>query len=141
MSSRRFPLSGLLRLRELRESTAAGALHSDKAELARGNRRLESLRRRASEAEEPIFDASSLLAVAANRASYRSMLTEHQALSEALLQRAHASEEAHAQARQETKAVQKLQEKHHRQVTAEELAAEQLAIDESAARRSQGGLP
>lgn len=136
--SRKFPLAGLLRLRELRESTAAGALYSANNRLARGNRRMESLTRRASEADEPVFDADTLLSVAAARASSRSMLTEQLAYLSQLQKDADLAGAHYAQARQELAAVRKLAQR-HREATAEaELAADQQMIDE-AASRSHGG--
>ena len=138
MTQRRFPLAGLLRVRELRESGAAGALSSANSELARGNRRLESLMRRAAEADEPIYDAASLLAVAAGRSASRSMLTEHLAHMEQLEQAAEVAGAAHAEAKRDVKVVQKLRERHQMAADAAELSAEQRVIDEAASRLNRG---
>lgn len=138
MSARSFPLAGLLRVRELRETSASGVLYSANSELARGNRRLESLMRRAAEAEEPIHDAASLLAVAAGRSASRSMLTEHLTRMEQLKRAADDATAAHAEAKRDVKVVQKLREKHDTAAQAAELAAEQRVIDEAASRLNRG---
>lgn len=138
MTQQAFGLAGLLRVRRLRESMTAGELHTANQSLTSGNRRMEALMRRASSAEEPIHDASTLLAVAAGRASARSMLSEHQAYMATVQQQVAAAGSAHTEAKREVKVVEKLEERHTLKLQAEQLAAEQRIIDEAASRLNQG---
>lgn len=139
MVAQTFPLAGLLRVRKLRESAAAGALSTANESLTSGNRRMESLMRRAAEAKEPIHDASTLLAIAAGRAASRSLLTEHLSHMQTLQEQVRSASAEHAEAKREVKVVEKLKERHDLETEKAELAAEQRIIDEAASRMNQGG--
>jgi len=132
--SRRFDLAALLRLRTIQKD-AAVARHVDA-----DTRRRETLARRTRAmgalADSPIApeDSDTLYAIAAARASTRSML----ASLDARLQR---DEQAVAVAAAEVRethtrqsALEKLEERHVAAVTAEELRAEQVALDELTGR-------
>lgn len=133
-----FALAGLLRVRKLRESIAAGTLQTANQSLNAGSRRLDSLTRRAAQADEPIHDASTLMAVAAGRASSRSMLAEHLAHMRILQEQVAKASAEHSEAKREVKVVEKLEERHALKVQEEDLAAEQRIIDEAASRLNQG---
>lgn len=140
MMARTFPLAGLLRLRQIHQDQAKGQLAAANAAVrARAQDRgtaLTSLDRSGSRVES----TQALAAVAAARASSRSMLRELEALetrSRMDLERAQANFGA---ARVRTISLEKLEEKHAAAVQAEDLSTEQLVLDEIAtnARRRRG---
>jgi flagellar FliJ protein len=131
--ARQFPLAGLLRLKQLREDEAAGRL-------AEVNERLRASRTRTRGVSDVLegtdldpSGSSSLYAVAAARASARSMLADLHAL-EGRLQ----AEREHAQvtyrgARADTKGLEKLEARHSEGEASALLGAEQRVLDEIAA--------
>ncbi|GAA1109493.1 flagellar FliJ family protein [Arthrobacter flavus] len=132
MTSRAFPLAGLLRLRRINQDRAAGELAAAAAALreraADRGTAMASLDRSLSRVDS----AQALSAVAAARASSRSMLRELEALetrSRADLDRAQNDFSA---ARAQTISLEKLEERHTAAVHAEDLKAEQLVLDEIA---------
>jgi flagellar FliJ protein len=130
--ARMFPLAGLLRLRQVQEERAA-------SELATANARSRELRSRQSRALDTLgsstaepTNSSVLYAVAAARASSRSMLAELDALDvehQPVLDQAN---EAFAEARARSIGLEKLAGRHQQQQTEEDLHTEQAAIDEMA---------
>lgn len=140
MTNRLFPLAGLLRVRKLSESAAAGELSSANGRLNQGSHRLDNLMRRASEADEPIHDASTLLAVAAGRSATNSALTEHLAHMDELRSAVDVAEKHYADSKRDVKIVQKLKERHDVSVEKADLASEQKIIDEAASRSNRGGF-
>lgn len=137
--ARMFPLSGLLRVRSLREADAAGRLFEANQKVHRTNQRLERFRQQQAQHELPSGPPESLLAVAASRASARSMLDELYAYAEQARGAQHQAEADYAQARQGLKVVEKLQARHDQQAAYERLAAEQSALDEAAQRLARSG--
>lgn len=131
--ARMFPLAGLLRLRQIQEEQAA-------SDLAVANARSREIRSGQSRARDSLASSSAdaasstvLYAVAAARASSRSMLAELDALGcqhQPVLDQAN---EAFAEARARSIGLEKLAGRHHVKQTEEELHAEQAAIDEIAA--------
>ena len=130
--ARMFPLAGLLRLRQIQEEQAA-------SDLAVANARAREISSRQSRAREALGTSSAevasstvLYAVAAARASSRSMLAELDSLHcehQPILDEAN---EAFTGARARSVGLEKLAGRHHRKQTEEELHAEQAAIDEMA---------
>ncbi|MHA6669647.1 flagellar export protein FliJ [Homoserinimonas sp. A447] len=143
--ARMFPLAGLLRLRQVQEEQAA-------SDLAVANARAREIRSRQSRARDLLgasgAEAASstvLYAVAAARASSRSMLAELDALDgehQPVLDQAN---EAFAEARARSIGLEKLAGRHQVKQTEEELHAEQAAIDEMAStgwhRNKDGKTP
>lgn len=143
--ARMFPLAGLLRLRQIQEEQAA-------SDLAIANARAREISARQRQARSSLASSSSdvasptvLYAVAAARASSRSMLAELDALDcehQPTLDRAN---QDFTEARARSIGLEKLAGRHHEQLTAEELHAEQTAIDEIAStgwhRNKDGNTP
>lgn len=132
-----FALAGLKRLRDLREVGAAGKLAAANAEVSRGERRAQQLRDDAG-AGEQVAVGVDLLALAAARASNRSMLTELQAHQGVLRARAEQAEDEHRRARRDAVIVEKLEQRHTLTAARAELSAEQARLDEAAQRGHQG---
>ena len=134
-----FRLAGLKRLRLLQEEAT-------RAELARA-RATESQRRRSEQHVRAVLgdsavDATSAEAVqsiAAARASSSSMLTELDALLARDLDAVEAAAAEHAAAHARTVQLDKLQERHEAHERAASLRAEQLELDEHAARVTRDG--
>ncbi|MFZ3453271.1 flagellar export protein FliJ [Arthrobacter sp. 7Tela_A1] len=129
---RDFPLAGLLRLRRLQQDSAAGELAAANAKL----RRTSAARSEAydSLAATPLeaADPATLNAIAAARASSRSLLAD--LLSAEALDSAAASNaqtEFHA-ARARSVGLEKLEDKHAEALAVEDLHAEQTVLDELA---------
>ena len=143
--ARMFPLAGLLRLRQIQEEQAA-------SDLAVANARAREIRSRQTRARDALSLSESeaasttvLYAVAAARASSRSMLAELDSLGcehQPVLDQA---SEAFAEARARSIGLEKLAGRHKLQQTEEELHAEQAAIDEMAStgwhRKNDGTTP
>ncbi len=131
--SRPFPLAGLLRLRQLQEDRAAAALAIANREAALHSARVAAVRRdlRGTAGAE-ITDATSLRAVAAARASGRSMLASLEALSGNSREAADEALEAFTQARVQSAGLEKLQNRHNESEAVDELRIDQAALDELA---------
>jgi len=128
-----FPLAGLLRLRRLQQEQAA-------AELAAANARLRAASARRTRAREAlelstsaVHDSATLGALAAARASSRSMLADLDALRGRYESEAGASERDYNAARLTALPLEKLESRHDEEARAEELRAEQSVLDELAA--------
>ncbi|MFD5276364.1 flagellar export protein FliJ [Pseudarthrobacter sp. NPDC058362] len=138
--ARPFPLAGLMRLRRLQEDEAASTLaaanrtaglHADRQRAARHE--LDSTSSEAS-------GTPALLAVAAARASARSMLATLDALAVEHQAAAAAAHESYLQARLHAAGIEKLEARHHAAARGEALRAEQIGLDELAVRgRTIGG--
>ena len=131
--SRPFPLAGLLRLRQLQEDRAAAALAIANREAALHSARVAAVRRdlRGTAGAETT-DATSLRAVAAARASGRSMLASLEALSGNSREAADEASEAFTQARVQSAGLEKLQNRHNESEAVDELRIDQAALDELA---------
>ncbi|SEJ56189.1 flagellar FliJ family protein [Demequina mangrovi] len=144
--TRRFPLAGLLRARELAEERAAAELAQanrarDEAatEVTRARSQLANLEfrdaRLSSDAEAPDVSRSWSAAVAA-RASLAARVQELQTVLEVADRHAHGASGAWNQARTQASMIDRLRTRHEHEVAAEELRAEQVALDEAALRRA-----
>ncbi len=131
-----FGLTGLLRLRGLREDEAAAALGAAERDVAAaGDRARRTAERLAGSTLPGSVDGATFLAAAASRLSLSSLLVEDtDRLQEA---RAAAAErrEDWSHARQDERAVERLREHHEEREHAAELRAEQAVLDEVAGRR------
>ncbi|MFJ3383041.1 MULTISPECIES: flagellar FliJ family protein [unclassified Curtobacterium] len=140
--ARRFPLAGLLRLRHAEQDRAAAALAAANERMRDAADARTAARRTLDDTAStmPVEDAATLSAVAAARAATRGMLEELDAVVQnrrADTDRAQADYNA---ARRSALGLEKLEEQHTVQTTAEELRAEQNALDEIAASsRGEGG--
>lgn len=130
--ARMFPLAGLLRLRQIQEEQAA-------SDLAVANARAREISSRQRRARSALANSSSdvasptvLYAVAAARASSRSMLAELDALDCEHQPTLNLANQIFADARARSIGLEKLAGRHFEQLSADELHAEQAAIDEIA---------
>jgi len=136
--NRSFGLAGLKRLRDLKEAGAAGTLAAANAELTRGRSQTQRALETMSDSAEQVATGADLLAIAAARASNRSMLTEMQANLVALQHTAEQAEHEHREARRNAVIVEKLEQRHEVAAARAELTAEQARLDEAAQRGYQG---
>ena len=131
---RMFPLAGLLRLRQIQQDQAA----SDLAAARRRANESAARERRAQSALSGIAtdvgDSSVLYAIAAARASSRSMLAELQEIERADRENAEAANESFTTARARSVGLEKLERRHVEGVEHAELRAEQGVLDEIANR-------
>lgn len=134
---RNFPLAGLLRLRELQESKAAGELAVANKELRGGHEAMRNMRESGNTEQYPV-DGASMLAVAASRASTSSMLVELTALVGSLSENANVAGREHQRARAEVKALEKLADKHATELHLEDLGQEQALLDDLGSIGSRG---
>ncbi|WP_285114845.1 hypothetical protein [Leifsonia sp. fls2-241-R2A-40a] len=141
--ARAFALAGLLRLRQIEKEhaasdlAAANALRRDAGE--RQARAIAALHSIPADAT----DASTLFAMAAARASSRSMLADLDALAAQRDAQAAAAQQVFTEAKKRAVGLEKLETRHRAEVVANELSAEQSAIDEVATgawqRAREGG--
>lgn len=130
--SKQFSLAGLLRLRHLEQDEAAGQLASANARLDGTSVERNRARAALGATRADVTSTESLYAMAAGRASMRSMLAD---LDSMIFQQKHEAEEANdvfKQARAQAIALEKLEAKHVEAVAIEELRAEQAVLDELA---------
>lgn len=130
--ARAFALSGLLRLRQIEKDHAA-------SDLAAANRfRRDAAERQARAIAElhavPVdaTDAGTMFALAAARASSRSMLSDLGALSAQAEAQAAEAQAAFTEAKKRAVGLEKLEARHLAEVAAGDLGAEQAAVDEIA---------
>jgi flagellar FliJ protein len=130
--ARTFPLAGLLRLRQIEKDHAASDLAAANA-LRRdvGERQVRAIAALHAVPVEAI-DASTLFALAAARASSRSMLADLDALAAKAEAEAAEAHEAFTEAKKRAVGLEKLEARHASELAASELGAEQAAIDEIA---------
>lgn len=137
---KQFTLAGLLRLRKTQEDAAAG-------DLARANRRLrenEQIDRHARLALASYGDEATsteqLRAIAASRLATSVTLAELRITRDALDQERGEAQQTYTIARTRSVTLEKLEERHRERMFAEELRAEQNALDELAnTRRPENG--
>ncbi|MBF0672308.1 MAG: flagellar FliJ family protein [Salinibacterium sp.] len=130
--SKGFSLAGLLRLRHLQQELAAGELSSARGRLDENSLGIERARIALGATSTDVTSTAVLYAVAAGRASLRSTLSDLTALDGQLQGEADAAAAAFAHARAQTIGLEKLEQKHAEGVAADELKAEQDALDELA---------
>lgn len=129
---RDFPLAGLLRLRRLQQDSAAGNLAAANAALRRSSEARSEAYDSLAATPLEAADAATLTAIAAARASSRSMLADLLAV-EALESAAVNSAQAEFQAaRARSVGLEKLETKHSDAVAVEDLRTEQNILDELA---------
>ena len=141
--ARAFPLAGLLRLRQIEKDHAA----SDLAAANAFRRNADDRQARAIAALHNVStettDAASLFALAAARASSRSMLADLAALTERADREAAEAQTAFGEAKSRAVGLEKLETRHNAEITAIDLSTEQAAIDEAATgawvREREGG--
>ncbi|WP_312180783.1 flagellar FliJ family protein [Arthrobacter sp.] len=129
---RDFPLAGLLRLRRLQQDSAAGSLAAANAKLRQSAEARSGAYESLAASPLEAADAATLHAIAAARASSRSMLADllaTEAVDNAAVNTAQA--EFHA-ARARSVGLEKLENKHSDALAAEDLRAEQTILDELA---------
>ena len=130
--ARAFPLAGLLRLRQIEKDHAA----SDLAAANAFRRNADDRQARAIAALHNVStettDAASLFALAAARASSRSMLADLAALTERADREAAEAQTAFGEAKSRAVGLEKLETRHNAEITARDLSIEQAAIDEVA---------
>ena len=127
-----FSLAGLLRLRHLEEDEAGQTLARASSRLEENSAREAQLRRKLSGGDDEAASVEVLRAVAAARASSRSMLAELEAVARVHRQEADEARAAFSAARTRSKGLERLEEKHNLAVTVGELRTEQNALDEIA---------
>ncbi|GIG27659.1 flagellar export protein FliJ [Cellulomonas marina] len=140
MAARTFSLAGLLRLRGMAEDRAAGRLAQTRA--VRGAAATQLARAESDLAASGMPDGADVRlwqAGVAGRAALGALLGERRVQLVAADDEVAVAQEAWTLARRETRAVERLAERHAEQVRAEDLRAEQLVLDEIAGRAPAGG--
>lgn len=137
--SKGFALSGLLRLRGLQETKAAGDLAAANRSLRQRTIERNAMRDAMAAPERAPVDSETLMALVASRASTRGMLLELDTLVSSLDGKAEEARETHGQARKELKALEKLADRHELRIRTEALAREQLLLDDLGATSSFEG--
>lgn len=135
--ARRFPLAGLLRLRHAQEDQAAAALAAANERLRDAADARVAARRTLDDPQAEVTDAAVLSAVAAARAATRGMLEELAGVEATRRAAADQARAAHHEARRAAIGLEKLEERHDEREAGEELRAEQLVLDEVAARTAR----
>lgn len=130
--ARAFALSGLLRLRQIEKEHAASDLAA-----ANAFRRTAAERQARAIAElhavpADATDAGTMFALAAARASSRSMLSDLSALAAQAEAQTAEAQAAFTEAKKRAVGLEKLEARHLAEVAAGDLAAEQAAVDEIA---------
>jgi flagellar export protein FliJ len=139
--ARTFSLVGLLRLRHAQQDQAAGRLADANERLRDAADRRVAARRTLEDGPAEVTDAAMLSAVAAARASSRGMLSELDAVAGRRRTEAAEAQEAFNAARRAAIGLEKLEEKHAVIAAAEDLRAEQSALDEIASRTVTAARP
>ncbi len=143
--ARMFPLAGLLRLRQVQEERAASELEVANARAREISARQSRVRGILGSSSVEAASSTVLYAVAAARASSRSMLAELDALGHEHKPVLDQANETFAEARARSIGLEKLAGRHQIKQTEEELRAEQAAIDEMAStgwhRNKDGKTP
>jgi hypothetical protein len=134
-----FRLAGLLRLRQLQEENVRAELARTRAQELQRRRAEHRVRAALGETAVDVTSAETVQSIAAARASTSSMLGELDALLAGDVAAVAEAEAAHAAARAATIQIEKLEERHAARTRAEGLRAEQLGLDEHAARVARDG--
>ena len=133
--ARAFPLAGLLRLRHSQEDQAAAALAAANTSSRDAKARRQSVRIEASMTESEPVSLAALSAIAAARASSRSMLADLDVLCQIRDEAAITAQSEFMAARTRSVGLEKLSDRHHTEWTAGQMKAEQGALDEIASSR------
>ncbi|MEO6944434.1 MAG: flagellar FliJ family protein [Lacisediminihabitans sp.] len=128
--NKQFSLAGLLRLRHLQQDEAAGQLASANARLDGTSVERNRARAALGATRTDVTSTESLYAMAAGRASLRSMLADLDSMICQQQNEATRADDAFKQARAHAMALEKLETKHVKAVKVEELRSEQATLDE-----------
>jgi flagellar FliJ protein len=132
MMVRLFPLAGLLRLRHLQEDQAASRLSAANGRLRENDFRQMRARTALGSSLSEVTTTAALHAVAAARASSRSMLADLDGLRKGFRSEVDAAQDAFDAARTRVVELEKLEERHAEALAAEDLHVEQTTLDEIA---------
>lgn len=132
---KRFPLAGLLRLRQVQQDQAASDLAAANARANRSSARERTARESLAGIATEASDVTVLYAIAAARASSRGMLGELQALENRDRAEAERAADALGETRARSIALEKLERRFVAEAEGAELLAEQASLDEIAAGR------
>jgi flagellar FliJ protein len=141
---RLFPLAGLLRLRHLQQDQASVELAAANSTLRSHEQRHLHARGALSGLDLTPTNLAALHAVAAARASSRSMLSDLDTLGRSHRSAVDAAQVVFDVARADSVRLEKLEARHAEALVAEDLHAEQTVLDEIAStrwHRGQGGEP
>ncbi len=130
--ARSFQLAGLLRLRQIEQEHAASDLAAANARVHDAAARQARARAALREVPTEVTDAVSMFAVAAARASSRSMLADLTVLAAQRDSEASSAQAAYTAAKTRAVGLEKLEARHVADEVAEDLHREQTAIDEIA---------
>jgi flagellar FliJ protein len=133
MTARTFSLAGLLRLRTIEQDRASSALSAANARSRAIHARTSAARLELEDCDVDVSSAKALHMAAISRASSRSMLADLMALDAIQAAETDAARTVFLTARARTVGLEKLEFKHNSRVDAEDLAAEQNALDEISA--------
>lgn len=134
---RLFPLAGLLRLRHLQQDQAASQLAVANARLRENNFRQMRARTALGSSLSEVATTTALHAVAAARASTRSMLADLRSIGEEREVEVQAAQATFHAARTRAIGLEKLQGRHDEAVATEDVHAEQTELDEITAEAWQ----
>ncbi len=132
--ARMFPLAGLLRLRQIQQDQAASDLAAARRRANESTARERRAQAALSGIATDVSDSTVLYAIAAARASSRSMLAELQEIERADREQADAANAAFTTARARSVGLEKLERRHIDGVESSDLRAEQAVLDEIATR-------
>ncbi|HAM25370.1 MAG TPA: hypothetical protein DCP11_01330 [Microbacteriaceae bacterium] len=130
--ARMFPLAGLLRLRQIQQDQAASDLASANSRADESSARQRRARAALSTVPAEATSAAVLYAVAAARASSRSMLAELEALDAVQRESRDQASVAFTEARARSVGLEKLEVRFSAAVASGEIVAEQAVLDEIA---------
>ncbi|KRE76326.1 flagellar FliJ family protein [Arthrobacter sp. Soil763] len=128
--NRQFSLAGLLRLRQIQQDQAASGLARARSRSSSVRARESSARRQLAATDGDIDSTASLRAVAAARSASHSMLADLQGLARLAETDEAAAREEFIAARTRSTGLEKLQARHHAEVSTADLRAEQSTLDE-----------
>lgn len=130
--SRLFPLAGLLRIRKMEEDTSRQRLAEANANLSETLEEVGGLHAYLAQERDRTGVNASLAAVAASRAATAGLLAVLDMEAEQREAEVEEARAAYSGTRMRARALEKLADRHESQVVAEELAAEQVQLDEAA---------
>lgn len=137
-----FNLTGLLRLRKTQEDAAAADLSQANHRLRENDRIDRRARLALASYGEEATSTEQLRAIAASRLTSAVMLAELRSTRDSLTADQQAAQQTYTEARTRSVALEKLETRHRERMFAEELRAEQNALDELAnSRRPENGEP
>ncbi|WP_026851165.1 hypothetical protein [Glaciibacter superstes] len=141
---RAFALAGLLRLRQLQKDQAASELAQALARASENSARRSGVRRALGGTPTEATSTEAIYAIAAARASARSMISDLDSLGRRHEANAHDAQLAFSAALRTSRALEKLEDRHSAAVVNEDLHAEQIVLDEIAStawHRERKGTP